>query len=402
MKVLLGVSGSVSCYRAADIARDLMRAGHDVRVCLTDSAAKFVSPILFETLTENPCLTDTFEEPITGQMAHIDWAREADVILIAPCTANTTSRLAHGVAADMLTTIVVASTAPLLIAPAMNPSMYASDQVQWALGILESRAATIITPQEGDVASGEVGLGKLAPNPEILEAVETVLARTQMLAGKHVVVTSGPTEEPIDDVRFLTNRSSGKMGAAVARAALLMGARVTVIAGPQTAALPLTAAVHPVKTAVQMLDKALEASEDADWIIGVAAVADYRPESPATGKLRRSEEALTLRLVPNPDIIATLAAARPNARVVAFAAEPDSDITVARQKIIKKGVFAIAANDISRNDIGFGSENNDLTLIQAEGEPHRSGKRSKLSAALWLLEKLVQEEHKHARHPNRD
>jgi len=324
-------------------------------------------------------------------MAHIDWAREADVILIAPCTANTTSRLAHGVATDMLTTIVVASTAPLLIAPAMNPSMYASDQVQWALRILESRAATIITPQEGDVASGEVGLGKLAPNPEILEAVETVLARTQLLAGKHIVVTSGPTEEPIDDVRFLTNRSSGKMGAAVARAALLMGARVTVIAGPQAAALPLTATVHPVKTANQMLEKALQVSEDADWIIGVAAVADYRPESATSGKLRRSEDALTLRLIPNPDIIATLAAARPKARVIAFAAEPDADISVAREKIVKKGVFAIAANDISRNDIGFGSENNELTLIRADGKPQSSGKRSKLSAALWLLEKLSQD-----------
>ena len=170
-----------------------------------------------------------------------------------------------------------------------------------------------------------------------------------------------------------------------------MGARVTVIAGPQAAALPLTATVHPVKTANQMLEKALEVSEDADWIIGVAAVADYRPESATSGKLRRSEDALTLRLVPNPDIIATLAAARPKARVIAFAAEPDADISVAREKFVKKGVFAIAANDISRNDIGFGSENNELTLIQANGEPQCSGKRSKLSAALWLLEKLVQE-----------
>ncbi len=390
MNVVLGVSGSISAYRAADLARDLMRTGCTVRVCLTDAAQHFVTPLLFETLTGQPCLVDVFDEPVSGRMAHIDWARQADVILIAPATATTIARLAHGIGDDMLTTLVLASTAPLILAPAMNPQMYASDSVRENLTRLRSRATAIIEPTEGDVACGEHGQGKLAPSSTIVQAVLSVLNRSLALKGQCVLITAGPTREPIDSVRFLSNRSSGKMGAALARAALLMGAEeVIVVSGPTMVAYPQQAKVFRVQTADEMLRVALENSREMDWIIGSAAVADYRPAHPAQGKIRRSAETLSLELVPNPDIIATLAARQPRAKCVGFAAEPSSDITVASEKLIRKGLFAVAMNDVSQNEIGFDSEDNRLTLLRPNQVPLTSETASKLACALWLLGQLT-------------
>ena len=226
--IVLGVSGSIAAYRAADLARELMRAGHTVRVCLTDSAQKFVTRTLFETLTGQPCLVDTFEEPEIGRMAHIDWARDADLVLIAPATANTINALGMGLGTDMLTTLALAFTGTLVIAPAMNPTMFASDTVAKSVEILRDRGVIFIQPEEGDVASGESGLGKLASNTDIVAECQALLVRSRLLAGKRILITSGPTQEAIDDVRFLTNRSSGKMGLALVRAALLLGGDVTV------------------------------------------------------------------------------------------------------------------------------------------------------------------------------
>ncbi|MEA2553405.1 MAG: phosphopantothenoylcysteine decarboxylase / phosphopantothenate---cysteine ligase, partial [Fimbriimonadaceae bacterium] len=304
--IVLGVSGSIAAYRAADLARDLMRQGFTVRVCLTDAAQKFVTPILFETLTGEPCLIDTFDEPQPGRMAHIDWAREADLLLVAPASANTINKLANGIADDMLSTIALANTGPLVVAPAMNPTMYAQDVTRESMQKLRARAAVILEPQEGDVASGEYGPGKLAPNEEIIRAVLTVHSRSNVLQGKRVLITSGPTQEPIDSVRFLSNRSSGKMGAALARAALLMGAEVTIVTGPVKEPLPIQAEAIRVTTAEEMLAKARTAAAQADVIIGAAAVADYRPAAPLKGKIRRSSEPLHLDLVPNPDVITEL------------------------------------------------------------------------------------------------
>lgn len=390
MNLVLGVSGSIAAYRAADLARDLMRQGFTVRVCLTDSAQKFVTAALFEALTGQPCLTDTFEEPQSGRMAHIDWARQADVVVIAPATANTINKIARGIGDDMLTTIALATTSPLVIAPAMNPQMYVNETTQHSLETLSSRAAVIVEPQEGDVACGEHGQGKLASNAEIAAAVKTVALSTKALAGKHVVITSGPTQEAIDDVRFLSNRSSGKMGAALARAALLMGARVTIVTGPVKVGYPLHTHVIRVQTAEQMLEASLEAGKDADIIIGAAAVADYRVANPVTGKMRRSEEPISLELVPNPDIIASLTKAFPQAIVVGFAAEPSSDLSTAREKLIRKGIHAIAVNDVSQPGIGFDSDNNELTLITQDWQTVSSGRQSKLACALWLLGKISQ------------
>ncbi len=387
MNIVLGISGSVAAYRAADLARELMRNGFTVRVCLTDAATNFVSPALFEALTGQPTLQATFEEPEPGRMAHIDWARQADLILIAPATANTINKLAAGIADDMLTTIAVATTKPLLIAPAMNPQMYANPTTQAGLDTLRARGATIVEPDEGDVACGENGQGKLASITAIVQAAKEVIATTKALVGKKVLLTSGPTREPIDSVRFLSNRSSGKMGAALTQAALLMGAEVTIVTGPTQTPLPLQANVIRVQTAQEMLAAALP--EEADIIIGAAAVADYRPANPAQGKVRRSDEPLLLELIPNPDVIAELAAAHPTARTVGFAAEPGSDLEVARAKIIRKGLYAIAANDISRSDAGFESMSNAITLITAGGKVEASGTRTKLACALWLLERIA-------------
>ena len=389
MNILLGVSGSVSAYRAADLSRELMRAGHTVRVCLTDAAQNFVSAVLFETLTGQPCLTDTFEEPTIGRMAHIDWARQADLVLIAPATANTINKLAVGVGDDMLTTLALVTQRPIVIAPAMNPDMYAHDTTQKSLATLIARGATLVEPTEGDVASGEIGQGKLAAISSIVEAVEDRLFSSNILKGKRVLITSGPTQELIDSVRYISNHSSGKMGAAVARAAMQMGAEVTVIAGPQATVLPLGVTVRPVNTALEMHKEAIELAPKCDIFVGVAAVADYHVTHPTLGKLRRSDEPLKIELTPNPDIIAAVAKVATNARIIGFAAEPTSNVDIAKEKIARKGLYAIAANDISNEALGFGSDNNQLKLVFADGRLLDSGIRSKFQCALWLLNEIA-------------
>lgn len=386
--VVLGVSGSIAAYRACDFARELMRRGFEVRVCLTDAAQKFVSPALFEALTGQPCLIDTFEEPERGRMAHIDWARKANLLVIAPASASTLARIAHGIGDDMLTTLALAYEGPMLFAPAMNPSMYVNANTQAAMSLLADKGAWFVEPAEGDVACGENGQGKLASIERIADEAEALAATSTQLRGKTVLITSGPTQEPIDSVRFLSNRSSGKMGAALAQAVISLGGDAVVVSGPVSVSYPRQATVIRVQTASEMLEAATAHAHRADLIIGAAAVADYRPAEPVPGKIRRSDSDLTVRLVPNSDIIAALAAQCPG-KTVAFAAEPSDELGVARQKIARKGVYAIAVNDVSRGDIGFGSGDNELTLVWANGREARSGKRSKLACARWLLELLA-------------
>lgn len=361
-----------------------MRNGFKVRACLTDGAAQFVTPTLFEALTGQPCLDGVFEEPERGRMAHIEWARSADVLLVAPATANVINKLANGYADDMLTTIALAYEGRLVVAPAMNPSMYAHDTTQRSLGVLRARAAVVVEPSEGTVACGEQGQGKLASNEQIVSAVLSVAQFGRALAGKKVVITSGPTEEPIDDVRAITNRSSGKMGSAVARAALMMGAEVTVIAGPQRATLPLRANIVNVRTALEMHAAALVHAKSADVFIGVAAVGDFRPEKKIEGK-SRSGSLKEIKLVANPDIVADVAQLG-TCQTIAFSAEPDANLAAATEKMRKKGVHAIAVNDVSRSDTGFESDDNELTLLFSDGRRLQSGKASKLNCAVWLLE----------------
>ncbi|MCH7904393.1 MAG: bifunctional phosphopantothenoylcysteine decarboxylase/phosphopantothenate--cysteine ligase CoaBC [Armatimonadetes bacterium] len=388
--IVLGVSGSVAAYRACDIARELMRRGFTVRTCLTDSAQRFVTAELFEALTGEPCLVDTFEEPDKGRMAHIDWARQASALLIAPATANTINKLANGYADDMLTSLALAFEGPIVVAPAMNPTMLAHPATAASLQLLRARAALVVEPAEGDVACGESGQGKLASVESIVAATVLVCQMSEALAGKKVLITSGPTEEPIDDVRMLTNRSTGKMGAALAKAALMMGADVTVVAGPQREPLPSRAKVINVRTAEEMLAAALPLARDADLIVGVAAVSDYRASSPQAGKIRSGQSGLHLDLEPTPDIITKLAS-ETNGIVVAFAAEPDGDLRAAGEKLDKKGVSAIAVNNVGRGDVGFDSDSNELTLLRPGKQPVSSGKVSKLQCAVWLLNQILDE-----------
>lgn len=387
--LVLGVSGSIAAYRAADLAREFMRAGYSVRVCLTDSAQKFVLPALFEGLTGNPCLVDTFEEPITGRMAHIDWARQCDAVVIAPATANTINKIAAGVGDDMLTTIALATDRPLFIAPAMNPNMYSHEATQAAIQALTDRGVEFIQPVEGDVACGENGQGKLASIAEIVGFVRDRLDAPALLAGKHLLITSGPTQEPIDDVRYLTNRSSGKMGSSLAAAALQMGATVTVVAGPQKAPLPKGANIIRVQTAEEML-AATKSVISPDWVIGAAAVADYRPANRIKGKMRRESNEIALELVANPDVLAEIVKHHPNSLALAFAAEPDDNLEKATEKMKRKGVLGIAVNDVSNTAIGFDSDQNELTLLLQDGTRKQSGRQSKTACAKWLLTELVE------------
>ena len=388
-RIVLGVSGSVAAYRAADLARELMRRGYEVGVCLTDAAQKFVTKELFEALTGQPTLQDTFEEPVKGRMAHIDWARSAEVLMVAPATANTIAKLAMGVGEDMLTTLALAFNGPLVIAPAMNPTMYAHESTKEAINKLLERGALIVEPEEGEVACGEEGQGKLASIDRIVETVEEISRRSTSYEGRNVLITSGPTQEPIDAVRFLTNRSSGRMGAALARAALMMGARVTVVTGPSVVALPIEASVIRVHTAQEMLNAVLSVAPGADLILGAAAVADFRAANPSETKIRRENTPKTLEMVENPDVIAEAAkVAKPNAKVIGFAAEPGPDQETAKRKLQKKGLWGIAINDVSRADIGFASKYNELTLFTRDGHTATSGRQTKLQCAFWLLEQI--------------
>lgn len=362
--VILGVGGSVASYRACDVARDLMRAGHSVYPVLTRSAAEFIQPVLLESLTGNPCLVGVFDEPERGRMAHIDLARQADLLLVVPATANLIGHFAHGTSDDMLTTLALAFDGPVCIAPAMNPSMLSNPEVQKNLERVQERGIWVVPPEAGLVACGEEGSGKLASNASIVEAAEQILSVRSRLTGKKVLITSGPTHEPIDGVRFIGNRSSGKMGCSVARAALLFGADVTVVSGPVSVAYPARAKVIQVETAQEMMEASKAASGDADWIVGVAAVADYRTETRNEGKIRSGSSNLVLKLVANPDIISELArTAGNNCKVVAFAAEHGGGVDEVQEKMSRKGVAAIVLNDVSRADIGFESDANEVQVV---------------------------------------
>lgn len=389
--ILLGVSGSVAAYRAADLARELKRRGFRVRVCLTRSAEKFVTRELFEALTGEPCLVDVFEEPERGRMAHIDWARQTTLLVVAPATANVMNSLASGLGEDMLTTLALVYDGPILLAPAMNPSMYADPATRASRETLLARGTHLVEPVEGDVACGESGQGKLASIARIADEAEAVARRSNLLNGMRLLLTSGPTREPIDDVRYLSNRSSGKMGAALARAALWMGADVTVVSGPGIEPMPLGATVIRVETAEEMHAAVQGLVASADLFVAAAAVADYRPAERRSGKVRRSGDAWSLDLTPNPDVLGSaVPLMKPGSRAVGFAAEPNSDLDEARAKLRRKGVFALAVNDVSQPGVGFDSSENELTVLFADGSSALIGQGSKLVCALRLLQLVAE------------
>lgn len=388
--ILLGITGSIAAYRAGDLARELMRQGHRVHVVMTRAATRLISPDTFAALTGNPVVVDVFDEPVPGQIAHIELAQAADLVLIAPATAHTLARLALGLADDMLTTLALATRAPLLIAPAMNPAMWSHPATQAHVQTLLARGVAFIEPAYGIMACGDEGWGKLADTPTIVQAVQQRLQRAHDLQGVRVLITAGPTHEPIDPVRFVGNRSSGKMGYALAEAALAHGATVTLITGPTALTPPAGATVVRVQTAQQMHD-AVQAHFDAcDVFIAAAAVADYRPERVLTHKHKRTGTGWTLRLVPNPDILASVAQRKCNRLVIGFAAETDKALQHATEKLKRKNLDLIVVNNVLEPGSGFEVDTNRLTLLYADGRIEELPLVPKRACAERIIQAVVE------------
>lgn len=386
--IVLGVSGSIAAYRACDVARELMHRGHTVKVVMTHSAARLVAPATFEALTGNPVTIDAFDEPEPGQIAHIRLAQDADLVLIAPATAHTLARLALGLADDMLTTLALATRAPILIAPAMNPAMWTHPATQAHVQTLITRGVEFIDPTYGIMACGDEGWGKIADTPTIVHAVENRLARTHSLQGLRVLITAGPTYEPIDPVRFVGNRSSGKMGYAIAQSARNRGAEVVLVSGPTHLTPPAGVQFIPVQTAEQMFEVVKELFPACDIFIATAAVADYRPQVVLPYKHKRKKTSWTLRLVPNPDILGTVAQQKGERIVVGFAAETDKLLENARAKLRQKNLDLIALNDVLDPQSGFEVDTNRLTLVFADGRVQPLPLMSKRECAERLMDAI--------------
>lgn len=374
-RIVLGVCGGIAAYKAADLTSKLQQAGALVDVVLTENATAFVLPLTFSSLSHRPVFTNLWEPTGEAAAQHIALGQQADLLVIAPATANTIARLAHGMADDMLTTVALATTAPLLIVPAMEHHMYLHPATQANLQLLEQRGATILPPESGHLASGAVGMGRFPETPTILAAINNLLGRLGDLAGRRVVVTAGGTREPIDPVRFVGNRSSGRMGFALAEAARDRGAEVTLITGAYSATPPAGIPLQQVESTRDMLDAVLAAAAEADVLIMAAAVADYTVAKPAAQKIKKGSAAenpdgsLTLSLVPNPDILKELAqmpAMRSLVRV-GFAAETEHIAANAARKLAAKDLDMLVANDVARSDIGFQAQDNEVTLYYRDG-----------------------------------
>lgn len=367
--IIIGVTGGIAAYKAAELVRLMRKAGATVKVVMTRGATEFITPLTLQALSGQVVHTELLNEDAEAGMGHIELARWADALLIAPATADVLSRLAQGRADDLLTTVALATPAPLFVAPAMNQQMWAAQSTADNITTLISRGVTVIGPDAGEQACGDIGPGRLL-DPEHIVAHIAAQFDTRMLAGKRVVITAGPTREPLDPVRYLSNHSSGKMGFALAAAAAEAGADVTLITGPVSLDTPNHVTRYNVITAVEMLEQAVKHAAGADAFIGAAAVADYRPAASAVQKIKKSEETLQLELVQNPDIIATIgklpAVSRPHL-VVGFAAETENLQEHARDKLARKNLDFVIANDVSRKDIGFNSDMNHVYVINSDG-----------------------------------
>ena len=362
--VILGITGGIAAYKMANVASGLRKAGANVHVIMTKNATEFITPLTFETLTNNRCIVDTFDRNFQYDVAHISLAKAADLILIAPATANVIAKLAHGQADDMLTTTVLAARCKKLVAPAMNTAMLENPITQDNLKTLEHYGFGIIQPAVGLLACKDVGSGKL-PEPEVLlDEIARELAREKDLAGVHVTVTAGPTQESLDPVRFLTNHSSGKMGYAIAREAMLRGAEVTLISGPVALKPVPGVKLVPIITAQDMLEAVQAALPQTDILIKAAAVADYRPATVADEKLKKKDGELSIPLERTADILAWVSENRHEGLFVCgFSMETENMLDNSRGKLIKKGLDMIVANNLKTQGAGFGVETNVVTLI---------------------------------------
>ena len=383
-RVLLGITGGIAAYKAAELVRLLVRAGADVRVALTEAGARFVTPVTLQALSGQPVWTDLWDARVPDNMGHIELSRDRELIVVAPASADFMAKVAHGLADDLLSTLCLARRCPLLLAPAMNVEMWENAATQSNLQLLQAHGVMLAGPAAGDQACGEVGMGRMLEPVQILSEIENFF-QPKHFAGKRVLVTAGPTEEPIDPVRVLTNTSSGKMGYAVARAAREAGAEVTLVSGPVALATPQGVTRIDVRTAQEMFDAVKKAAKSCDVFVSVAAVADYRVKNRAVQKLKKGNGDLSLELEENPDILAWVAALPKAPFCVGFAAESEQLARNATQKRIKKGVPLIAANLAQE---ALGADENSITLYDERGE-HPLGRGPKLELARKLLEHVA-------------
>jgi phosphopantothenoylcysteine decarboxylase/phosphopantothenate--cysteine ligase len=368
--VALGVCGGIGAYKAVEVVRGLQKRGHEVVAIMTRSARRFVGPVTFEAITRRRVITDQFAEGANSDIEHISLATTADLLLVAPATANLIGKFAHGIADDFLSSLYLATRAPVLMAPAMNTNMLEHEAVRANMALLRERGIRFVEPGDGYLACGWIGKGRLAEPEEVVEMADSMLRPRGTLAGKLVVVTAGPTHEDIDDVRYIGNRSSGKMGYALAAEAARRGARVVLVSGPSSLPAPQGVEVVHVRSAADMHAAVMQHAGSADVVIMAAAVADYTPRRRAPGKLEKSDAPMALDLERTPDILADLGQARGGGAplvLIGFAAESGDPLLRAREKLLRKRADMIVANDISRTDAGFETDTNEVTLVTADG-----------------------------------
>jgi phosphopantothenoylcysteine decarboxylase / phosphopantothenate---cysteine ligase len=387
-EIILGVSGSIAAYKAVYLLRELTRRGSRVTVCLSEHAREFVGPLTFRTLSGRPVLTDLFDPQSAAAVEHVALAERADVVVGAPATANLLAKAAHGIADDFLTTVLLAVRCPVVLAPAMDGGMWTHPAVVANVVTLRARGVTVLDPDTGALASGLSARGRLPEVDAIVEAVLGALTPIRDLAGERVVVTAGPTREPIDPVRYISNRSSGRMGYALAAAAGRRGAQVTLVSGPTALTPPPSAVFVPVQTAEEMREAVLQHAGRASIVIKAAAVADYRAQHPAAQKIKGKRD-LTLALIPNPDILAEVAARAGAAFIVGFAAETHDVVANARAKLEAKGVDLLVANDVSRRDIGFDAEDNEVLFVDRWGGSRTLPRMPKAAVADAILDEIL-------------
>ncbi|MFZ5644479.1 MAG: bifunctional phosphopantothenoylcysteine decarboxylase/phosphopantothenate--cysteine ligase CoaBC [Bacillota bacterium] len=389
--ITLGVTGGIAAYKAADLASKLKGRGAVVHVIMTRSAGEFVRPLTFEALTGNPVSSDLFASSPVFKIPHIELANRAEIIIVAPATANILGKLAHGIADDLLSTAVLAATCPVLLCPAMNVNMYASRAVQENIEKLKEYGYHFVEPEVGLVACGHYGRGRLAETDTIMRAISGLLTKPGDMNGLSVLVTAGGTREPIDPVRFISNRSSGKMGYALAEAAVFRGARVILVTAPTSLSAPYGVNVVSVETAEEMRDSVMKYYPDVDVVIKAAAVADYRCERIEDHKIKKSGESLTLQLVKNPDILSELGRSkREGVTLVGFAAETRDLEKNAALKLNKKKADLLVANDVTMPGAGFGSDTNIVKIFFAGGRVDSHPEMDKLAVANKILDAVLE------------
>jgi phosphopantothenoylcysteine decarboxylase/phosphopantothenate--cysteine ligase len=387
-ELILGVTGSIAAYKAVYLLRELGRLGAAITVCLSEHAREFVGPLTFRTLSGRPVLSNLFDPQSAEAVEHVAVAERCDAVVVAPATANLLAKAAHGIADDFLTTLLLAARGPVLMVPAMDGGMWEHPAVIANVATLRGRGVTVLEPDTGALASGLSGKGRFPEVEDIVEALRRVLTPVRDLAGDRVLVTAGPTREPIDPVRYISNRSSGKMGYGLAAAALRRGAAVTLISGPTALTPPSGAVFVPVQTAEDMREAVLHHLERTTIVVKAAAVADYRAKRAATTKIKGKHD-LTLELTPNPDILAEVAARRSGAFVVGFAAETHDVAANARAKLESKGIDLLVANDVSQTGIGFDAEDNEVLLLDRWGGARALPRMPKTAVADAILSHVL-------------